>query len=122
MTPTEEPARDPAHDVLVHWDYKRQPDGTQLKRAISLDELAGDIDRSMAKVREGYDNDFQTGVVAISPARAMVMSILLRELAIRLRHGTDVGPIESDGALARTAANLAWHLDSQRTRSADGYE
>lgn len=117
MTLSEEPARDPARDLLVYWDYQGQR-----KRAIPLDEFGADIDRSMAATRESYDNDFQSGVVAISPARAMVMASLLRELAIRLRPGTDIGPIETEGGLSRTAADLAAFLHGERTRSADGYE
>ncbi|BCY11784.1 hypothetical protein [Actinoplanes sp. L3-i22] len=122
MTQIEEPARDPAHDLLVHWDYRRQPDGTRRKTPISLDGYAADLDRGLAGVREAFDNDWQSGVVAVSHARASAMASLLQELAIRLRPGTDAGPIDSDGTMARTAANLAAFLDSERTRSADGYE
>ncbi len=117
MMPNQEPERDPARDSLARWVYRGRE-----KSPISLDDFAADLTRGLAGVRESYDNDFQTGVVAISRARAQAMASLLEELAIRLRPGISIGPIDSDGTMARTAADLAGYLDSQRTRSADGYE
>jgi hypothetical protein len=56
----------------------------------------------------------QVDAVVISQARATVIAGLLRELSTRLRPGLAVGPVQSDGTLARFVDELR---DDLQTRS-----
>lgn len=51
--------------------------------------------------------------VVVSHARAVVIAALLRELAARLRPGSPVGPVQSDGALSALAEELQEDLSAR---------
>jgi hypothetical protein len=106
---------DPARHLLraVH------PDGSP----IPLDDEAARLQQAIAAARTdevGTDNDWRSGVVVISSRRARAIADLLDELAVRLRPGLTVGPIQAERSLAELAASLSWHLHGQRSRSMDG--
>lgn len=113
---------DPTRHMLSVTDWENRPEGGYGKVPIPLDTIADQLGKSVTSGQPDeadLDNDWRSGVVAFSRARGGVIGTLLTELAVRLRPGVVVGPIRADESLSRLAANLAWKLDSARTRSED---
>ncbi len=105
------PQPDPARHWLVYPQFESNPDGGGSFRPITLDEAA-------AKIREGLEaGDADTGrasnaadIVVLPPGRATVIAGLLEDLALRLRPGLEVGPIDSDGSFSALARELADYM------------
>jgi hypothetical protein len=113
---------DPTRHIISVTDWEKRPEGGYGKVPIPLDAEAAHLREVVAIRRPGQpalDNDWRSGVVAISRSRGGTIGVLLKELAARLRPGVAVGPIQADDSLSRLAADLAWHLDAARTSSED---
>jgi hypothetical protein len=113
---------DPTRHMLSLTDFEKRPEGGHRKVPIPLEAEAAGLSGSISRGRrdEGdLDNDWRSGVVAFSRARGGTMGVLLAELAVRLRPGVAVGPIQADESMSKLAADLAWKLHAARTRSED---
>jgi hypothetical protein len=114
---------DPTRHMVSINDWEKRPDGGYAKVPIALDAEAAHLREVVASRSPGepaLDNDWRSGVVAVSRGRGGAIAVLLTELAARLRPGVQVGPIQADDSLSRLAADLAWHLNAARTSSEDG--
>jgi hypothetical protein len=107
MTTPEPP--DPTRHLLVHLQRRRLPDGTTEASPIGLDEIVAEYRSSLAlsAAAESRLGPSARELVVVAPGRAAIIAELLDELALRLRPGTAVGPIRSDGSLSRLVRELA---------------
>jgi hypothetical protein len=109
---------DPTRHLLSRESFERQPDGSQLRRPISLAEAAENWRGLMAADRRRrvelkleYPEEGEQ-IVAITDALAMGLAEMLEELSLRLAPGRGVGPIQADADLARTVDAYAADLRS----------
>jgi len=113
MTPTSLRQPMPEFDATRHWltypGSERAADGTARYRAMTLDEAVAFF-RPLADAAASSDNGrvrVSRDIVSISRERATLLGDLLEELALRLKPGLEVGPIQSDGSFSRFARELA---------------
>lgn len=85
------------------------PDDGPYWRPVPLDELAAKGRKLLASGADFDSRPYRASreIIAISPGRASIIADLLEELSVRLRPGTEVGPIRSDGSLSALALELS---------------
>lgn len=106
-----QPDLDPARHWLTRPRLEETPDGTGRFVPITLDEAAGN---ARDQLETGADDTGRplnaAGIVVIPPGRAAAIAGLLDDLAKRLKPGTQVGPIQSNGDYSKVARELADYL------------
>jgi hypothetical protein len=107
---------DPTRHLVSRERFERQPDGSQLRRPISLAEAAENW-RELARVdgrqraELGLEHTEEgEQIVAITSALAMGLVEMLEELSLRLAPGRAVGPVQADTGLARVVDDFAYSL------------
>ncbi|GAA2867285.1 hypothetical protein Acy02nite_10350 [Actinoplanes cyaneus] len=108
-----EAERDPAQHLMLWTDIRRQPDGSQRRIPIPLDDAAAQFAAMIAAGRateSRLDRDDPDDAVAFSRNRGRVIATLLNELSLRLAPGQGVGAIRSDGSMSELAATVAAYL------------
>jgi rRNA maturation endonuclease Nob1 len=107
---------DPTRHLLSRERFERQPDGSQLRRPISLAEaerdwrdLAAADQRRRIELGLEYPEEGEQ-IVAITDALAMGLAAMLEELALRLAPGRAVGPIQAGDGVAGVTDEYARDL------------
>jgi hypothetical protein len=113
LTVIDHESPDPTRHLLHQVRFEPQPDGSEVRRPISLAEaernwreLASVDARRRAELGLEHSEEGEQ-TVAITRALAVGLAAMLEELSMRLAPGRAVGPIQAEADLVRVVAAYA---------------
>nr|WP_042193768.1 hypothetical protein [Kibdelosporangium sp. MJ126-NF4]CEL20903.1 hypothetical protein [Kibdelosporangium sp. MJ126-NF4]CTQ98292.1 hypothetical protein [Kibdelosporangium sp. MJ126-NF4] len=114
--PTESDGPDPARYSLAFTDYREDGSSAPYELKTLAAEIRADLDGDRTRLEHVPDHPLRN--VPLTQLRAMVISSLLDELAVRLAPGAAIGLGEEGRALAEIAADLSTKLVNQTSAGA----